>query len=127
MIQGNAGCRGKFHVLKAEHLSLIRRNTSEVHHIFQESIDAVRGEESLSDEALLNERAASFFAQRNDNKRALPFLLESIKCYSAWGAFTKVEWLELTYHDILLDADVPVVSNANLLSAGTTCGTSLSV
>jgi len=72
--QGSAGCQGKYLLLKAEQVSLnTRSSTGDLLEAYKKAAEMTVGwRESLIDEGLAHERAASAFMERDEGVRARP-------------------------------------------------------
>ena len=82
--QGSAGCQGKYLLLKAEQVSLnTRSSTGDLLEAYKKAAEMTVGwRESLIDEGLAHERAASAFMERDEGVRARPLCFHGKR----WGS-----------------------------------------
>jgi len=70
---------------------------------YDQAVDLARDNGNMNDQALANERAAIFHSKENRIRIASLYMWDAIYCYSRWGAFAKVAFLEKSYPELLLN------------------------
>jgi PAS domain S-box-containing protein len=80
-----------------------QKNTDRAMTFYDQAIDLARDNGNMNDQALANERAAIFHYQNNRIRIASLYMWDAIYCYSRWGAYAKVAFLEKNYPELLLN------------------------
>ncbi len=89
--------------------------------LYNDAIAAARDGRFARYEALANERAAGFFAERGLSRVATIYLAEARYHYARWGATRKVAMLDADYHrlaEIPSGAPVPGVASGGPIETG---------
>jgi len=93
---------------------------------YDQAIDLARENGTMNDQALANERAAVFHFRDHRTRIASVYMWDAIYCYSRWGAYAKVAYLEKKYPDLLMNEQLdrtispqaqlyqPIQSNENI-------------
>ena len=92
------------HVLIAAEIARLDGQDLEAQRLYEESIRLARENGFLHNEAVSNEVAGRFYAQRGFEKIALMYLREARLCYYHWGAHAKIRHLEDFYPQLREDA-----------------------
>ena len=85
---------------------------------YQEAIVNARNENVIQEEALANERLASFWLQTGQNEIAALYLTKALHLYQLWGAEAKVHQLQQHYGH-LLSSNQPAPDQQQMATFGT--------
>ncbi|ETR74044.1 MAG: PAS sensor protein [Candidatus Magnetoglobus multicellularis str. Araruama] len=91
-----------FALIKAEKARVLH-HTDQAMSFYDQAIELARENGNMNDQALANERAAIFHNQENRNRIASIYMWDAIYCYSRWGAYAKVTYLEKSFPQLLLN------------------------
>jgi len=92
-----------FYALVNAEKARVVNNVDKAMSFYDQAIDLARENGNMNDQALANERAAIFHYQENRIRIASLYMWDAIYCYSRWGAYAKVAYLEKLYPDLLLN------------------------
>ena len=90
--KNNPNIKHSLHLLEAELASLNGKNKMATLH-YRDAIDTAEKNGFLQDQALSNELASLYFGSIGDTRQMSIHRENAIRCYSEWGATTKVEQL----------------------------------
>ncbi len=83
----------KYHLMQAEHLSILGNHEDAVEH-YHLAIETARIQHFIHDEALSNELIAGYWLRRGKQFFAETFLRRALTCYSSWGCYAKIAQIE---------------------------------
>jgi signal transduction histidine kinase len=86
----------KYHLVEAQRCRVLGRDLEAIEH-YKKAINLARENRYLNEEALANELAARYFAQKGLEAAARAYFQEAHYAYLRWGAKAKVEALEQEY------------------------------
>jgi len=87
-------------LIKAEKARVLHK-TDQTMLFYDQAIDLARENGNMNDQALANERAGIFHQEENRNRIASIYMWDAIYCYSRWGAYAKVAYLEKAFPQLL--------------------------
>jgi len=89
-------------LVKAEKANILN-NIDKAMSFYDQAIELACENGNMNDQALANERAAIFHYRGNRIRIASLYMWDAIYCYSRWGAYAKVAYLEKNYSQLLLN------------------------
>jgi len=92
-----------FYALVKAERACIRNNIDKAMLFYDQAIELACDNGNMNDQALANERAAIFHYSGNRIRIASLYMWDAIYCYSRWGAYAKVAFLEKNYSQLLLN------------------------
>ena len=91
---------GAKHLLvEAEKEHYLNQNTTLAESLYDQAIQQASNHQMIREVALANERAAIFFYNRERHKITRAYLKDSIKAYTEWGAYGKINQLQKTFQN----------------------------
>lgn len=90
----------RYYLVEAERCRVLDRINDAMEY-YDRAIRSAKEGEFLHEEALANERAATFYLSTGKEKIAQVYMTEAHYCYSRWGAEAKVKDLEKKYPDVI--------------------------
>lgn len=99
----------KFLFLEAEKAYKLHGDHALAQNHYDQAIKAANIYKFLGDEALINEKAAHFYAVLGRHKVARAYMSDALRCYAEWGALGVIKFLKTKY-PILVDLDVDDLS-----------------
>uniref|UniRef100_A0A7S2DVG6 Uncharacterized protein n=1 Tax=Helicotheca tamesis TaxID=374047 RepID=A0A7S2DVG6_9STRA len=101
--QTPSNCLHKLRLLEAEH-DVMRRKKTSACKAYEAAIEAAHKSGVTQDEALAHERAALFFRELGDEKKASRYLAIAHQLYLDWGADAKSSQLQTQYSTMVSQA-----------------------
>jgi predicted ATPase/serine phosphatase RsbU (regulator of sigma subunit)/tRNA A-37 threonylcarbamoyl transferase component Bud32 len=92
----------RYLLVEAE-LARLQNEVTEAMDLYEKAILTARTHGFIQNEALANELAAQFYISQGKRTIAAPYMRESRRAYTAWGATAKVSMLQRSYGDLLHD------------------------
>ncbi len=89
------------YLLIAAEIACLNGKDNEAMLLYDQSIQSARENGYIQNEALANELAAKFYLAKGRNKVAQVYLTDACSGYTKWGAFRKVQNLQLQYPHLL--------------------------